>query len=524
MSISSEEIVDRGKRGISRVIFGRSLVFTALVLLQIFVMLIMFTWVARYINIRYIYVAYQLFMAFLVLYIINLEEDPSFKLAWIVPILILPVSGPLFYVFIKVQSGNKKLNRKIMKVEEETKQYAIPTSASLAYINTAYPDNCHIAGYLDEKAGFPSYENTSVNYYALGELQFEEIKVQLRKAKHFIFLEYFIVQEGKMWDSILEILKEKAKEGVEVRLMYDGTCMFSLLPPNYPRKLEAMGIHCKIFAPVKPLLSTVQNNRDHRKILIVDGKTAFTGGINLADEYINERDRFGHWKDTGIMLQGDAVRSFTLMFLRLWNLDYNSDDYKRFLNSSEPKPDKSTPGFVIPYADSPLDTEQVGEQVYLQLLYHAKHYVHIMTPYLILDQNMITALTFAAKRGVDVKIVMPHKPDKWYALALAITYYHELIEAGVKIYEYMPGFVHAKSFVVDDRQAVVGSINLDFRSLYLHFECAAYFCDVPCIHDMEDDYQDTLTKCRLVTKETIRERGIFQLLMGKILRLIAPLM
>ena len=350
------------------------------------------------------------------------------------------------------------------------------------------------------------------------------MKEELRKAEKFIFLEYFIVEEGKMWNEILEILEQKVKEGVEVRFLYDGMCSIMLLPYSYPKKLRQMGIQCKMFSPIKPMLSTHQNNRDHRKILVIDGHTAFTGGVNLADEYINEKVRFGHWKDTAVMLKGDAVRSFTLMFLQMWNIDVRKpEEYEKYLlpPSAEKREEM---GFVCGYGDSPFDGENIGEQVYMELLHTAKRYVHIMTPYLILDNAMIRALTYAAKSGIETIIIMPHIPDKLYAYLLARTYYEELIRAGVQIYEYTPGFVHAKVFVSDDEKAVVGTINLDFRSLYLHFECAAMMMQNPVIQDVEADFQNTLQKCQKMTLEDCRHYNVFKRMTGRILRIFAPLM
>lgn len=331
-----------------------------------------------------------------------------------------------------------------------------------------------------------------------------------------------------MWDTILEILARKAKEGVDVRFMYDGMCSLMLVPYRYPKKLEAMGIKCKMFSPIKPVLSTVQNNRDHRKILVVDGRTAFTGGINLADEYINKVERFGHWKDTAVMLKGEAVAGFTIMFLQNWNItESNEDNYASYIKTdfSELK-DKDLPtgGYVLPYGDSPLDNENVGQNVYLDILNRAERYVHIMTPYLILDNEMTGALTYAAKRGVEVIIIMPHIPDKVYAYLLARSYYAELIRAGVKIYEYTPGFVHAKGFVSDGKRAVVGSINLDYRSLFLHFECASYFYRHPVVEQVEQDMQDTLKKCMQISLEDCKRFNIFKRAAGHVLRLFAPLM
>ena len=277
--------------------------------------------------------------------------------------------------------------------------------------------------------------------------------------------------------------------------------------------------------PLKPVLSTSQNNRDHRKILIVDGKVAFTGGINLADEYINQKVRFGHWKDTAVMIHGDAVMSFTLMFLQVWDItEKYLDSFENYIVKDLKKIALQSDGYVLPYSDSPLDDERVGEEVYLNMIHTATRYVHIMTPYLILDHEMLDSLQHAGKKGLDVKIIMPHIPDKWYAFWLAKTYYEELIRAGVEIYEYTPGFVHAKSFVTDDKKAAVGTINLDFRSLYLHFECGVFFYRNKVVKEVEEDFSQTLKSCQRVTLADCRNLAWYKKLVGSLLRIVAPLM
>lgn len=304
--------------------------------------------------------------------------------------------------------------------------------------------------------------------------------------------------------------------------MYDGTCAMFDLPFRYPELLKAKGIQCKMFAPIRPILSTHYNNRDHRKILVIDGKVGFTGGVNIGDEYINRVEKHGHWKDTAVMLKGDAVQGLTMMFLQMWNVTEKEPEYGKYLQKAEK--DSQAKGFVLPYGDSPFDDEPVGETVYMDILNRAKKYVHIMTPYLIIDQSMITALTFAAKRGVDVKLILPHIPDKKFAFALAKSHYKELLKAGVRIYEYTPGFVHAKIFTSDDEKAVVGTINLDYRSLYLHFECAAFLYQVEEIAEIEKDFQRTLEKCQEVTLENRKKGTFFLRLEGWLLKWLAPLM
>lgn len=346
---------------------------------------------------------------------------------------------------------------------------------------------------------------------------------QLSQAEHFIFLEYFIIAEDYMWGRILEILAEKAAAGVEVRVLYDGTCAVARLPYNYPQKLQKLGIQCRMFAPLRPFVSTHYNYRDHRKLMIIDGKVGFTGGINLTDEYINRIHPYGHWKDNGLLLRGEGVRSMTLMFLQMWNLhlEQSQEDFSRYLDCGISLPSQ---GYLIPYGDSPLDTDSVGEMVYIDILNRARRYVHIMTPYLILDNEMITALCFAAQRGVDVKIIMPHIPDDEIPFALAHTYYRRLLDCGVQIFEYVPGYIHAKVFVSDDCRAVVGTINLDYRSLYHHFECAVYHYQTPVVAQVEQDVQETLEKCIPADRALLKRDSLLRKIAGACTRLIAPLM
>ena len=516
-----EKILKKLKK-LLRLIFGRTTLGTLFLLIQILVLFAGFDWFREYLI--YMYGGSAMLSALVLIYIISDEGNSTIKLSWVVPILIFPVFGTLFYLFLTLQPGTRRINRRIEEVGTKLRPYLLQDPEVLAHYESISASGGNLVRYMNQYGRFPAYENTGVRYFPLGDDMFPVLLEELKKAEHFIFMEYFIVEHGVMWDAILQVLETKVAEGVEVRFMYDGTCSISLLPYNYPKKLEEYGIKCKIFNPIKPALSTVQNNRDHRKIVVIDGKTAFTGGVNLADEYIGELERFGTWKDTAIMIQGEAVRNFTLMFLEIWNVDEPQETYERYLDASHCYGMMEGDGYVIPYGDSPLDHENVGELVYLDILNSAKDYVHIMTPYLILDHEMITALTYAAKRGVDVKIIMPGIPDKAYAFALAKTYYPELLRAGVKIYQYKPGFVHAKSFTSDDCKGVVGTINLDYRSLYLHFECAVYLYQVPQITEVEADFQETLKDCREITMEDWRNEKFITKLTGRVLRLIAPLM
>ena len=345
---------------------------------------------------------------------------------------------------------------------------------------------------------------------------------ELEKAQRYIFLEYFIIQPGVFWDSILDVLERKAAQGVEVRLLYDDMgCMFTL-PQHYDQQMMAKGIQCRVFNRFRPVMTPRLNNRDHRKLMIIDGKVGFTGGINLADEYINAEQRFGYWKDAALRIEGDAAWNFTVMFLNFWNAFRPSEtDYSAFRpqHSAHPVQD----GIVQPYADSPLDEEPVAETVYLNLLARAEQYVYIYTPYLAVGEEMLDALKNAAKRGVDVRLVLPGIPDKKLVFRLSRSYYLPLLQAGVRIYEYTPGFLHAKCWVSDDRAAVVGSINMDYRSLFLHFECGVLLQYNSQVAALRDDVRATLPQCREIHISDCRT-SIPGTLLDSVLRLLSPLM
>lgn len=520
---------EKGKKGLFRMVFSRSFIICILLLIQVLILFaVVFKLSDYYLYINYAFVALSIL---LVIFIINKNDNPMYLIAWIIPILALPVFGCLLYLFVQLQVQGKLMNYKLSILIDDTKKYLKQDRDVDAYLEEQEPQTASLAKYLSNYGGYPMDTNTSVTFFRLGEEKFQRMKEEIKKAKHFIFLEYFIVEAGVMWDSILALLIEKVEEGVEVRMMYDGMCSFVLLPYNYAKKLKSVGIKAKTFSQIKPALSTYQNNRDHRKILVIDGKVAFTGGINLADEYINKKERFGHWKDTAVMLQGPGVRNFTVMFLQMWNIsEKKSEDFSKYVNvSQESTKKKELPfvphnGFVCGYGDNPLDKEDVGEQVYLHMICNATKSIHIMTPYLILGHELQQEIEFAAKRGVDVKLILPHIPDKKYAFVLAKTYFKDLISAGVEIYEYLPGFVHAKEVIADAKSAVVGTINLDFRSLFLHFECAAFIHKNPVIADIETDFFDTLKKSHKVTMEDVIKQPLKEKIYGRLLRLFAPLM
>lgn len=510
------KVLKKGKHGIVRAIFSRVGLVLFLLVLQIYLVISLFSYVTS--NFPHVIGGYIFLTSIMVLYIVNMKMDSLSKITWMVLIIILPLFGTLFFWYTKTEIGHRVLKSRVTKLVNDSRGVL-----QVEKIENLNDELRSLSNYLNRSGNFPIYKNSFVKYFSLGEYKFEEMLIQLEKAEKFIFLEYFIIEDGLMWGKILDILKRKASEGVEVRVLYDGTCAFSTLPYNYPKYLKKFNIKCKMFAPITPFVSTHYNYRDHRKILVIDGKVAFNGGINLADEYINFYERFGHWKDTAIMIEGEAVKSFTLMFLQMWYVDEKTENFDKYVNVSLEENINSS-GYVIPYGDFPLDDDKVGERVYMDILNRSNKYVHIMTPYLILDSELENAIKFASERGVDVKIILPAIPDKKTPFALAKTHYKSLLESGVKIYEYTPGFVHAKVFVSDDIKGVVGTINLDYRSLYHHFECATYMYDCECIKDIEDDFMSTLNKCKKITINDVNNEKLSVKITGFIMKILAPLM
>ena len=513
-------LLRRGKRRLLDIVFGRTMVITLLLVLQIGLMVLGAHYLGRYypaltIVLRVLSVA-------VIIYLVNKSGSATTKITWIILVMALPAFGVLLYLFVQLDIGHRYANRRVQESILSTVQYVPRQTELMARLRTELPEVHNLAEYTLRSGDYPVYENTAVTYYPMGQDKIGALIEALQSAEHFIFLEYFIVREGYMWGRILEILKEKVNAGVEVRVLYDGTCAVALLPYSYPEKLEKLGIACKMFAPLRPFVSTHYNYRDHRKILVVDGRVGFTGGVNLADEYINHIEKYGRWKDAAVMLEGEGVRTMTALFLQMWSIQ-REPEFAQFL--TRPIPETQANGFVIPYGDCPLDGERVGEMVYIDLLNRARRSVHIITPYLILDGELETALRFAAERGVDVHLILPGKPDKWFAYALAKTHYLPLLSSGVKISEWVPGFTHAKVMIMDGQEAVVGTINLDYRSLYHHFENAVWMRGVDCLPRIEADFQDTLAQCRTVepTRQSVWQGKKLLHLVGMMLKFIAPL-
>ena len=514
-------LLQKGKQTIFKTIFSRSGLILIMLTIEVLFLFAVFGWFEDFLP--HIYGGVVIFTIFMVLYLLNCSMDPTAKISWLVVVMLMPVFGALLFLYTQMNFGHRTFKLRYEQLNNEEHgilKQSLHVKESLEEEDSAI---AALSNYIQQSGCFPVYNHTDVKYFPLGQYKFKEMLIQLEKAEHFIFMEYFIIDEGKMWGDILKILAKKAEEGVEVRVLYDGTCELSTLPHDYPKRMQKLGIQCKMFAPIKPFVSTHYNYRDHRKILVIDGKVAFNGGVNLADEYINEIEKYGYWKDTAVMLEGEAVRSFTRMFLHMWNLDEKKPQYDPYLDAPVIPYIKEN-GFVMPYGDCPLDKDKVGEQVYIDMLNRSKRYIYIMTPYLILDGELENALKYAAKRGVDVRIILPGVPDKYVPFALAYTHYRSLLEAGVKIYEYTPGFVHAKVFVSDDREAVVGTINLDYRSLYHHFECATYMFETDCIKEIYQDFMDTQEKCRSVTLSVAAKEPLKRRVIGFVSKVMAPLM
>ncbi len=456
-----------------------------------------------------------------ILFVIKSDMNPSYKIGWILLIAVLPILGGLMYVIF----GNKrptKYMREMLRAQLEKSAEYLGTQESI----TGELDGgaAGLFKYLEGSAGYPTAKNTTVRYYRVGEEMYADLLPELEKAEKFIFLEYFIIRPGEMWDGVLEILKRKAAAGVDVRIIYDDMGCIDILPANYNATLEGWGIRTMAFNRFVPAVSLVMNNRDHRKITVIDGKVGFTGGINISDEYINVKERFGHWKDTGLMLKGPGVFNLTLMFLEMWNaFNKDGDGYAEFIPDSFEECGSADDGYVLSFSDSPLDNESVGESVYTDMLYQAKDYIYITTPYLAIDSELQTALCMAAKRGVDVRMITPGIPDKKLVYRLTRSYYPTLLRAGVKIFEYTPGFIHAKSFVCDDKLCVVGTINMDYRSLYLHFECGTLMYNNPEIKQVKKDDLDTMEKCRKVELSDMKTNFLGELF-DSFLRSVAPLL
>ena len=507
-----------------KLLFSRIMIVSVLILFQL--ALLFFAAIRFTEYFVFYYLVSMLFAVTLTLTIVNRKDGAEYKIAWLVTVLLIPVFGGLLYLIFSGNRLSEHKKRKMARINEAIEQTFPRDEHSADSLTAESPSAGFQSRYIHTTAKCPLFQNTGVEYFPLGDDMFPALLAELERAEKYIFLEYFIIDEGRMWNSILEILKRKAAAGVDVRLIYDDMGCIMLLPRKYDEQLRKWGIRCHAFNRFIPVLSARLNNRDHRKIGIIDGKVAFTGGINLADEYINEKNRFGHWKDNAVVLRGDAAWSMTVMFLTMWDyLDHAgaaARSYEHYRPAEYGQPVPSARGWVQPYTDNPLDNEPVGQTIYLNMINRAERYVYIMTPYLIIDGQLESALCNAARCGVDVRIITPGVGDKFIVYETSKSYYENLIRHGVKIYEYSPGFLHAKTFLCDDQYATVGTVNLDFRSLYLHFECGVSMYRSSVIEPIKQDFEETFAKCREVRLEDCK-KSLARELFRAVMALIAPM-
>lgn len=465
----------------------------------------------------------ELLSLFVIIYVINRRDKGAYKTAWVMVMLTFPVFGGLLYLVLTWQSNSGAFRKFIIKNEEYAKSYIPVDKDVIDRFTEEDPGHQPQVNYLTNYARFPLYSNSTTEFFPSGESFFATLCEELGKAEKFIFFEYFIIDEhDRMWRDIYDILKDKADKGVEVRVMYDDMGSMKTISKSFRTTLKRDGIKLTVFNPFRPFWSSIQNNRDHRKITVIDGKVGFTGGVNIADEYINEKERYGHWRDCAVMLRGECVRTLTVAFLQLWNGSHRrNEDFSPYLPSL-PK-GLYDDGYILPFADTPVDDENVSEHVYMQIINNARDYLYIETPYFIVDDSMLSAIILAAKSGVDVRIITPGIPDKKLVHMTTRSYYQSLIAAGVRVYEYTPGFIHSKVVVSDDDTAVVGTANFDFRSLYLHYECGELILGSRAVDVIKKDFLSILPLCCEITPQDV-DRNIFVRLGQSLLRIIAPLM
>lgn len=510
-----------------RLIYSR--VFIVLLLLMITVVSIFWAVTSVTAYMPTLFIVLQIFSIIVAITIVNRPMNASFKLTWILFVMGVPIFGALFYFILQSNIETRRYRKNFQKQADALKEYGHTSYKVMSGLGDKDKEQLKLAHYLSEHVGYALHANSDARYYPSGEDWFEDLLVDLHQAKKYIFMEYYIVDFGYMWETVLEILKEKADQGVEVRFMYDGMNSLNNLPYNYYKSLRKLGIKAKVFSQIIPALSTVQNNRDHRKITVIDGEIAYTGGANLADEYINRIERFGYWKDANIRVTGEVVANFTLMFLQMWNFDEKSDHNDlSYLEEHHQRENIQieSDSYFLAYGESPFDNDAVAKRVYLDMFHSAQQSICIMTPYLVLDDEMQESLIYAAKRGVKVRILLPHIYDKQMPYLVARTDFEIYLEAGIEIYEYMPGFVHSKVVLVDNRKACVGTVNLDFRSFYLNFECGLYIYNHrQVMADISRDFEDSFAQAKEITLEGFRKNyPWYKRAAGAVIALISPLL
>ncbi len=492
------------------------------VIIQLLVITVVYLFLGN--NFTWFYIAMLILSLLAVSYIATRDSKVEYKMIWMLTIVVFPILGGLLYIMFWRNLFSEKELKHYKEIGKIYAEAMIGDEKEKAFLLAESKSAHRQSQYISNSSDASLYQNTEVEYYSLGENMFCSMLKELEKAEKFIFFEYFIIQEGKMWGSILSILEAKAKLGVDVRVMYDDFGCLATLKSDFTATLRKKGIACVAFNKFNHIFNSNFNSRNHRKICVIDGNVGFTGGINIADEYINVYPKHGHWKDTAVLLRGAAVYGLTTMFLSIWNsITHTTDVYENF----KPITSVISDDFVQPFTDTPIDDEPVGERLYMSILNSATDYVYITTPYLIISSDMMSALQIAAKSGIDVRIILPGIADRGFVHFLSRSYYEPLINSGVKIYEYTPGFIHSKMFLSDDETAVVGTINLDYRSLSLHYECGVWIYNSKVIFDIKKDYINTLDKCKEITQDNMQIKdnlGFFKFVSLSVLRLLAPLL
>lgn len=463
----------------------------------------------------------------LVLRIYGSHTNAAVKIPWMVLLLVMPITGLILYILFRSKWTLYFTKKKFRHIVGKMVTHLKDDDDLLDRLKKEDPGVYGQSRYISRVGLYPVYDGCKVEYYAEAKDGIEAQKEDMKKAKNFIFMEYHAIEDSTSFHEIEDILEQKVKEGVDVRVIYDDFGSMGFINKPFRDKLNSKGIKCVVFNPMMPLLNVFMNNRDHRKITVIDGKVGYTGGYNIANRYFNIDSPYGHWKDTGIRIEGPAIDTLTVLFLEMWYAICQEDMKKEYVDKfiGISKPIESEKGIVQAYAESPLREEMLAETVYLNLAKNAKDYLYIMTPYLLIDDNINDELVQAAKRGVDVRIITPGIPDKKFVYSMTRSYYGALVRGGVRIYEYTPGFVHAKQHISDDQTAVIGTINMDYRSLYLHFENGVLLHNVDAIKDMKQDFINTLEASEEVTnKYNVFNRTIGMRIRQCLLRFFAPLM
>ena len=493
----------------------------AIILIELFLVFGIILYMSQIAPIIWVILVFLISVA-TVIAIVNRSMSPESKVTWLI-VTFVPVFGPLLYLMF----GERRLSKKELKQLQELNSIAFHENNGrqlhLQLQETDKPAYGIINALLHMDSNAEVYDHTDSQFFANGEEMWQQMLEDLKRAEKFIFLEYYIVDEGLMWDSILEVLEEKAAQGVEVKMLYDDIGCMVTLPGDYTVHLRSKGIDAHKFNKVIPRMTVAYNNRDHRKILVIDGQISYTGGINLADEYINHIERFGHWKDSGIRIDGPATQAFTRLFLMNWYINRGEiSDFDQYHLENQTR---FGSGLCIPYGSGPkpIYKTKVGKIVYQNLINQAENFVYITTPYLIIDYDLTEDIKNAAMRGVDVRIVTPHIPDKKLIQLVTRGAYPDLLSAGVRIFEYTPGFIHSKQMIVDDRFAAVGTINLDYRSLVHHYENAVLLYKTESIADIRKDFEGIFEQSQEIFSDTINPTW-YQMMIKEVTQLFAPML